>query len=75
MFVLGHFLGLINREPVICPGCHGLFGSEGMPATLTVSLALGVSYMAKGKVLIKKTFDFGDAWAPPPLSVPIKPAH
>jgi magnesium-transporting ATPase (P-type) len=27
---------------------------EGMPATLTVSLALGVSFMAKGKVLIKR---------------------
>jgi len=55
MFVLGHFLGLTLIENLLFAlGVMVCLVPEGMPATLTVSLALGVSYMAKGKVLIKR---------------------
>jgi calcium-translocating P-type ATPase len=55
MFVIGHFLGLTLIENLLFAlGVMVCLVPEGMPATLTVSLALGVSYMAKGKVLIKR---------------------
>lgn len=55
MFAIGHFLGLTLIENLLFAlGVMVALVPEGMPATLTVSLALGVSYMAKGKVLIKR---------------------
>jgi Ca2+-transporting ATPase len=55
MFVVGRFLGLTLIENLLFAlGVMVCLVPEGMPATLTVSLALGVSLMAKGKVLIKK---------------------
>ncbi len=55
MFIIGHFLGLTLIENLLFAlGVMVALVPEGMPATLTVSLALGVSYMAKGKVLIKR---------------------
>ncbi|MCX6003788.1 MAG: HAD-IC family P-type ATPase, partial [Chloroflexi bacterium] len=55
MFVIGHFLGLTLIENLLFAlGVMVCLVPEGMSATLTVSLALGVSFMAKGKVLIKR---------------------
>ncbi|MDD5191208.1 MAG: HAD-IC family P-type ATPase, partial [Dehalococcoidales bacterium] len=55
MFVIGRFLGLNLIENLLFAlGVMVALVPEGMPATLTVSLALGVSFMAKSKVLIKK---------------------
>ena len=55
MFAIGHFLGLSLIENLLFAlGVMVCLVPEGMPATLTVSLAFGVSFMAKGKVLIKR---------------------
>ena len=55
MFIIGHFLGLTLIENLLFAlGVMVALVPEGMPATLTVSLAFGVSFMAKGKVLIKR---------------------
>jgi Ca2+-transporting ATPase len=55
MFAVGHILGLAWIDNVLFAlGVMVCMVPEGMPATLTVSLALGVSYMTKAKVLIKR---------------------
>jgi P-type Ca2+ transporter type 2C len=55
MFIIGRYLGLTLIENLLFAlGVMVCLVPEGMPATLTVSLALGVSFMAKGKVLIKR---------------------
>jgi Ca2+-transporting ATPase len=55
MFAAGRVLGLALIDNVLFAlGVMVALVPEGMPATMTVSLALGTSYMAKGKVLIKR---------------------
>jgi Ca2+-transporting ATPase len=55
MFAAGRVLGLALIDNVLFAlGVMVAVVPEGMPATLTVSMALGASYMAKAKVLIKR---------------------
>jgi Ca2+-transporting ATPase len=55
MFVVGRFLGLdLIEDFLFALGVCVALVPEGMPATLTVSLALGVGRMAKEKALIKR---------------------
>jgi magnesium-transporting ATPase (P-type) len=55
MFVVGHFLGLALIDNFLFAlGVMVAVVPEGMPATMTVSLAIGVSRMTREKVFIKR---------------------